>query len=203
MRREEASGRVAATTTATRGAPATGARHGSLYGVRIASHWPLPFATPEADGGPEIVIHRMIPGHYHDEAARVLAREPPRDGSNIRRRLGDAVYLRWPSLFDFVVTDSGRDVFSQPLGAGAGESFHTYLFNQVLACALLGRGREPLHAACMVAGGRAVAFLGDCGHGKSTLAAACLGAGHRLLTDDLLWRRRRRGAGSRIRAPAA
>ena len=171
----------------TNGVPEVGARCSSLYGVRIASDWVLPFDTPAADAGaPDVVIHREIPAHYRDEVARVIEREPPRDASNIQRRLGDALYVCWQGLFDFVVTDSGRDIFSRPLQAEAGESFHTYLFNQVLSFALLRRGREPLHSSSVVVGGRAVAFLGDCGYGKSSLAAACIHAGHRLLTDDLL-----------------
>ena len=171
----------------TNGVPEVGARCSSLYGVRIASHWALPFDTPEAGAGaPDVVIHREIPAHYRDEVERVLEREPSRNGSHLLRRLGDALYIRWQGLFDFVVTDTGSDIFSRPLVAEAGESFHTYLFNQVLSYALLRRGHEPLHSSSVVVGARAVAFLGDCGYGKSSLAAACIAAGHRLLTDDLL-----------------
>jgi len=171
----------------TDGVSEVGARCSSLYGVRIASHWALPFDTPEAGAGaPDVVIHREIPARYCAEVARVLEHEPPRDGSRLRRRLSDALYVCWQRHFEFVVSDSGRDIYSRPLEAGAGESFHTYLFNQVLSFALLRRGSEPLHSSAVVVGGRAVAFLGDCGYGKSSLAAACISRGHRLLTDDLL-----------------
>jgi hypothetical protein len=167
--------------------PGERARCSSLYGIRIASEWALPFDTPAApEGPPDVVIHREMPARYRDEVAEVLRRDPPRDGSHLQRRLGDALYVCWQGLFDFVVTDSGRDIFSRPLQAGAGEAFHTYLFNQVLSFALLRRGYEPLHSSSVVVAGGAVAFLGDCGYGKSSLAAACISAGHRLLTDDLL-----------------
>jgi hypothetical protein len=159
-----------------------------LYGARIACPWALPFATPLADAAaPDVTIYASIPARYRAEAERALEREPPRgEGSYVQRRLRDAVYLRWAGDFEFVVTDSGADVYSRPLRDGAGESFHTYLFNQVLSFALLCQGHEPLHSAAVVVGGRAVGFLGDCGFGKSSLAAACMAAGHPLLTDDLL-----------------
>jgi len=172
--------------TAANGVPEPGARCSSLYGARIASHWALPFATPHARPGvPDITIHPHLPAHYLAEAERALEREPPRDPAYAQRRIAGGVYLRWTGLFDFVVTDDGADVYSRPLRDGAGESFHTYLFNQVLSFALLCRGREPLHSASVVVGGRAVGFLGDCGFGKSSLAAACMAAGHPLLTDEV------------------
>lgn len=103
------------------------------------------------------------------------------------RRLPDRwSYLRWTGLFEFLVSADGRRIEYQPLPRASAESFNTYLLGQVLSFSLLAKGEEPLHATTIVAGGKAIAFLGDCGSGKSTLGAAFLRLGHRMLTDDLL-----------------
>lgn len=171
------------------GVSAPAARCSSLYGVRIASEWPLPPGlAPAAPGPPQITIHASIPPALLAEAAEALRAEPPAEGAwYLQRALpGGANYLCWTGLFEFVVSGGGADVFSRPLAGATDEAFHTYLLNQVLSFALLSSGVEPLHSTSVVVDGRALAFLGDCGYGKSSLGAAFLAAGHRLLTDDLL-----------------
>jgi len=171
------------------GVPAPAARCSSLYGVSIASEWPLPPGlAPASPEPPEITIHASIPAALLAEAAEALRLEPPAEGAWYLQRVlpGGAVYLCWTGLFEFVVSERGSEVYSRPLAAATDEAFHTYLLNQVLSFALLCAGIEPLHSTSVVVDGRAVAFLGDCGYGKSSLGAAFLAAGHRLLTDDLL-----------------
>lgn len=95
-------------------------------------------------------------------------------------------YIRWPKLFEFLIAEDGRQIIGHALHETPHEMLGTYLLGQVLSFALLRFGIETLHATTVVIEGRAIAFLGDCGHGKSTLAAAYLKEGHCLLTDDLL-----------------
>jgi hypothetical protein len=52
--------------------------------------------------------------------------------------------------------------------------------------ALVKKGYEPLHAATVVIGQRAVAFLGASTFGKSSLASCFVASGYPLLTDDVL-----------------
>jgi hypothetical protein len=105
----------------------------------------------------------------------------------VYRRLPDRwSYLRWNGLFEFLVSPGGRRVQYQALARATADSFNTYLLGQVLSFSLLALGEEPLHGTAIVAGGRAIGFLGDCGSGKSTLGAAFLDRGFSLLTDDLL-----------------
>lgn len=167
---------------------ASAARCSSLYGVRVASAWPLPDEVAPLVAGPaDISIHAGVPAALRAEVDQALAARPADGGWYVQRALaGGGTYLSWTGLFEFVVAQDGASVYAHPLAGAGDEAFHTYLLNQVLSFALLCRGVEPLHSTAVVVDGRAVAFLGDCGYGKSSLGAAFVRAGHRLLTDDLL-----------------
>jgi len=97
-----------------------------------------------------------------------------------------SIYLRWSSLFEFLVSADGRKILARPLEKSSPETFCTYLLGQVLSFALVKRGFESLHSSAVVINGGAVGFLGDCGQGKSTLLASFVEVGYRQLTDDLL-----------------
>jgi hypothetical protein len=99
-------------------------------------------------------------------------------------------YLRWPGLFECLLSGDARRLAYRPLPGGSPAGLETYLLGHVLSFVLLHHGEEPLHATAVVVGGRAVALVGDSGYGKSTLAAAFLASGHALLTDDLFVVRR-------------
>jgi hypothetical protein len=107
-------------------------------------------------------------------------------------RLHDgSIHLRWPSLFEFLVSAGGNRIGWRNLDGTRREALQEYLLGQVLSFAMLVRGVEPLHATAVVVGGGAVAFLGDSGYGKSTLGASFVHENHPLLTDDVLVLERR------------
>ena len=64
--------------------------------------------------------------------------------------------------------------------------FETILLGTVAGIVLHLRSLLPLHASCVVLGGRAIAFSGPCASGKSALAAALVRRGALLLSDNLL-----------------
>jgi len=105
--------------------------------------------------------------------------------------------VRWQRLGEFLVSPDGRSLKCRAFPGASSESFQVYLVQRALSFALVKQGLEPLHATAVVAGGRAIAFLGGAGAGKSSLAACFLGAGDALLTDDLLLVR---GAGQGVLA---
>jgi hypothetical protein len=129
---------------------------------------------------------RPGPAARFEPPESLKARRASRDWFQYRRLGNRSTYLRWTDLFEFVVSGDGRLIEYQPLARATHESFTTYLLGHVLSFSLLAFGEEPLHGTAIVAGGKAIAFLGDCGSGKSTLGAAFLRLGHRMLTDDLL-----------------
>jgi hypothetical protein len=122
-----------------------------------------------------------------EAAAREGQIAPEKDEWFHYTRLPDGSdYLRWSSLFEFLISPDGRRIAGRALTELPSEAFQTYLLGQVLSFALLKMGLEPLHATVAVVEGWAVDLLGNSGYGKSSLGAAFLHAGHRLLTDDLL-----------------
>jgi hypothetical protein len=97
-----------------------------------------------------------------------------------------SIHLRWPGLFEFLVSAYGNRIGWRTLDGTSPESLQDYLLGQVLSFAMLVRGVEPLHATAVAVGGGAVAFLGDSGYGKSTLGASFVRENYPLLTDDVL-----------------
>jgi len=103
------------------------------------------------------------------------------------RKLGDATtYLRWTGLFEFLISPDGHRIEYRRLERPTPESFTVYLLGQVLSFSLVTLGAEPLHGTAVAIGGKAVAFVGDCGYGKSTIGAALLARGFPVIADDLI-----------------
>jgi len=166
-----------------------------LYGLRLRSALPLPAPADRRATRPDTEIACGSAGRF--AAIRRASGGPidPTRWFHLRALPDGSRYLCWTGLFEFLVDRGGRRILARPLAGARAmpRAFETYLLGQVLSFALLAQGREPLHATCVVVGGEAIGFLGDCGQGKSTLAAAFVRGGHRLLTDDLLVLRAARG----------
>ena len=156
-----------------------------MYGISLRSE--IPFSFPEQTiASPDITVRLESEDWFRKVTAGASVigadtgwyeRIECRDGSE---------FIRWPGLFEFLVSPDGRTVACRALEQSRPESFQTYLFGQVLSFALIKQGHEPLHATAVVIDGAAIGFLGASGQGKSTLASAFLSAGYRVLTDDLL-----------------
>ena len=151
------------------------------------SHWefPAPGALAEAsrvdleliEGLPSLFLGARNEANINPAQEGWFQYAVLRDGS---------IYLFWPRLFEFLVTSDGRRIYGRRLGNSAWESFHSYLFPQVLSFALLRQGIESFHCTVLRLEQGALGLIAPCGRGKSTLAAAFLKAGYPLLTDDLL-----------------
>jgi hypothetical protein len=148
------------------------------YGLQLASDWFLPFPEERVPKSPCISILRGT-------KPLIAADDEPQWGKHIATKDGSD-YIRWPELFEFLISPDGGRIVGRQLSDVATEAFQTYLLGQVLSFALVKQGIEPLHATGVVIDGKAIAFLGDCGYGKSSLAAAFLKEGYQLLTDDVL-----------------
>lgn len=165
---------------------ATGPALYQLYGMRVRSFIQLAGPLNAASKVSDVVLHEASPV-YFTQAIRDQSKQLAVDDWFHHAALADgSEYLRWSGWFEFLISPDGRRVACHALNGASRETFRTYLASQVLSCALLKQGIEPLHATVVVVDGQAVAFLGNCGYGKSSLGAAFLRAGHALLTDDML-----------------
>ena len=163
----------------------TGNCFSRLYGLQVSSPWPLPGPAMCPAGAPDVELFEGFSAAFAEAPPQPTGPKPRQWFHQTRLRDG-STYLRWTDLFDFVISPDGRRIACRPLARASQEAFQAYLLGQVLGFSLLKQGLEPLHATTVVVEGRAVAFLGDCGHGKSTLGAEFVRAGHLLLTDDIL-----------------
>lgn len=97
---------------------------------------------------------------------------------------GDAYWLRFPGLADFLVSADGFRVTRYPVPGIDDHTLEHLFLNQVLPLAQSLQGDLVFHASAVSLNGAAIAFLGRSGRGKSTLAASFASAGQAFLTDD-------------------
>jgi hypothetical protein len=98
---------------------------------------------------------------------------------------GEYFRFRYADGSEFLIGESGSQVWAtwpEPLTL---EDAATYLLGPVLGFVLRLRGTVCLHAASVQLGGQAVALVGPAGAGKSTLAAAFARRGVPVLSDDV------------------
>ena len=158
----------------------------SLNGISLRSEIALVYPECAAGAEPDVTISVRDPRWFSEIRQGLVDVDTSSSWYEYASLPDGADFLRWPSLFEFVVSADGRHVAAGHLENATAESFQSYLLGWVLSFALVKQGYEPLHATVVVVDGKAVAFLGTSGDGKSTLAAAFVHAGHTLLTDDLL-----------------
>ena len=92
--------------------------------------------------------------------------------------------LRFPSLSDFVIDETGCRISAWPAPETDEETVRHLLLDQVMPRVLSSHGRLVLHASAVCVDDRALSFAGETGLGKSSLAASLHVSGYPLLTDD-------------------
>jgi hypothetical protein len=155
-----------------------------VYGLRLASAWPLPYPKTTAPWIADVALRRGSPARFKSALRSVPALSPTAPWVTAALP-GGMRYLRWSNVFEFLIDANGRSIACRPLAPRAIDAFHTHL-GPSLSFALINLGIEPLHSTTLTIGGEAVALMGDCGYGKSSLGASFVKAGYPLLTDDLL-----------------
>ncbi len=162
------------------------------YGLTLASDTPLPELGSAPRGDPDPTAHLRV---------RLIGR-PPRQPAPSRwfmswthptgarwldcARDASGFLLRFPALADFSVDVRGREIVCHARRGTPMATLRHLLLDQVLPLVLNLRGRDALHATCVLTPRGACAFTGPTGAGKSTLAASFLLAGYPVLSDDCL-----------------
>jgi hypothetical protein len=156
------------------------------YGIPIRSDLRFPLKETPAPLEPTVELFLGGPLYFREALRGRVVSPDPESWCEYLTLPEGSVYVRWPDLFEFLVSPDGRRIAYNPLSESSLLAFETYLLSMVLSYALLKLGYEVLHATGVIVDGEALALLGPSGHGKSTLAAAFLSAGYPVLTDDLL-----------------
>ena len=162
-------------------APATGA----LFGHAITG--PLPFARLRHGAAPRGTITVLqseqrlldVPGTLLSWVEAEETGEP----LFALARGDDGALLAWcPLTGEYRIDAVAARIDARPEGTES--SWEHRVVNLIVPLMLAERGDPVLHASCVEAHGRAVAFAGISGRGKSTLAALLDAAGHPVLAED-------------------
>ena len=114
----------------------------------------------DSSGQPLLQVFRLSGGKYH--------------------------YFRYADETEFVVDQTGTEIWADWPSSLTIEDTATYLLGPVMGFVLLLRGIFSLHASAVVVGSEAVALVGPAGSGKSTTAAAFSTNGYTVLADDVV-----------------
>lgn len=165
--------------------PASCSHLHTVYGLTLASEFPLTSVAPAAGGDtPSICIELRPPSHFRDRVEGIA--EVTEDWLSHTVLDDGSVYIRVDTVFETIVSADGWRVACARLAGADARSFEANLLNFVLSTSLTLQGEEPLHATVVDFGDRSVALLGPSGAGKSTLAAFLIAEGADLVTDDML-----------------
>lgn len=114
----------------------------------------------DASGKPGLIVFRLLGGKYYR--------------------------FSYADKTEFVVDQSGAEIWSVWPENLTLEDTATYLLGPIMGFVLLLRGLVCLHASAIAVGNEAVALLGAAGAGKSTAAAAFSARGYRILAEDVV-----------------
>jgi hypothetical protein len=99
---------------------------------------------------------------------------------------GEYHYFRYADNTEFLVNQTGSEIWADWPPPLTIEDTATYLLGPVMGFVMLLRGIICLHASAAVVDSEAVALVGPAGSGKSTTAAAFSTKGFHVLADDVV-----------------
>jgi hypothetical protein len=169
----------------------------SAFGLAVELGFPIPEldgAMPAPDAallvGPGLRIE--LAGAAELDAAWSGSLTPPVvgravvDGSSWEAERGQAGDIRMAHALGRFHIDSGATrMRCAPTDLDA-PAWRRLLLDTALVTASLARGRDALHAGCVVSRGTAIAIAGASGTGKTTLLLELLRSGARFLADDVV-----------------
>lgn len=150
------------------------------------------FRAPGIDGAgapertlPVVALERVDRADLPSSTGEVLAEQPlPRGSFRIARSPDGGHLLEHPFYGAFAVSPGGTRILCAPAEVEPW-LWQRFLVAQPLPLASTLNGYEPLHAAGVVADGRAILVMGASGAGKSSLALHLAARGAAFLADDV------------------
>ena len=147
-----------------------------LYGLTVASDWPLLECLPEHEKASDIRFTQgLVPAEGIDHESKGMW-EQSNDGDF------------WMDIDDVARywVRNGEEIIVEPYPDADESSIRVYLLGSALGALLYQRGLLLIHGNAIEVNGACLVCVGDSGAGKSTLAAAFLQNGYRLLADDVV-----------------
>src|SRR6185436_9080583 len=167
----------------------------SIYGLGIAANRPIPGVPSSPVNSVDLNIslgslpawvqelksqsQLSYTAEYTDSSGQPLLQVFRLSGGNYH-------YFRYADETEFVVDQTGTEIWADWPPSLTVEDTATYLLGPVMGFGLLLRGFFSLHASAAVVGSEAVALVGPAGSGKSTTAAAFSTNGYTVLADDVV-----------------
>lgn len=156
-----------------------------LYGLTIASPFPLPGAHPLATGStPDVTIAWEPETAWREvaDAQKIPAHDP--EAPHLGETANGDLSIAWRRELQLILAAS-HDRITVICTRAKLEFAPTVLVGIGLGLLLHRRGIVCLHGSVIALNGRTFALLGDSGTGKSTAAAALVAHGATLVSDDV------------------
>ncbi|MBA4761175.1 hypothetical protein [Sphingomonas sp.] len=156
-----------------------------LYGLTIASPFPLPGAHPLATAAaPDVTIAWEAETAWRDvpDTQQIPPHDP--DAPHVGETVEGDLSIAWRRELQLILAAS-HDRITVVCTRAKLEFAPTVLVGIGLGLLLHRRGIVCLHGSVIALNGRTFALLGDSGTGKSTAAAALVAHGGTLVSDDI------------------
>jgi hypothetical protein len=168
----------------------------SIYGLGINANQPIPGVPSSRVSSIDLSISLgSFPAWVHElksQQSQLTYTSEYTDGSGqpllkvFRLGEGKYHYFRYADHTEFVVDQTGAEIWADWPPSLTIEDTATYLLGPVMGFVMLLRGIISLHASAVVIGSEAIALVGPAGSGKSTTAAAFSNNGYVVLADDVV-----------------
>lgn len=156
-----------------------------LYGLSIASPFPLPGAHPLATvSTPDVTIIWEPETKWRDVADTQQIPPHDPDAPHLGETTNGDLSIAWRRELQLILAAS-HDRITVVCTRAKLEFAPTVLVGIGLGLLLHRRGVTCLHGSVVSVRGRTIALLGDSGAGKSTTAAALVAGGGTLISDDI------------------
>lgn len=167
----------------------------SIYGLGIIANRDIPGVPPSTVAAADVRITFCSLPAWLDESSEQVETSYVADYNSacgepalrvFRVMDGKFYRFRYADRTEFVVDQTGSEVWATWVEPLTLADTATYLLGPVMGFVMLLRGIVCLHASAIVIGNEAIALVGPAGSGKSTTAAAFAQRGYHVLAEDVV-----------------
>jgi hypothetical protein len=146
----------------------------SVFGLKLASSFPLPELKEQKDIEPDVEIR-------FGKVPELL--ESTSENGLLWQSEPGKLLLSIENTARYLVIDD-REIIIEPAPESSESKIRTFLLGSIMASILYARNTPILHASVINTKRGAVLFMGRSGAGKSTMLGAFLKRGYEMLSDD-------------------